>query len=118
VSYYDDLGVARDATLDDIKSAWRSKAKEHHSDHQGSDEAFRRCRLAYEVLSDPDRRAAYDRTGTIDPTVIADILATVDRELAEARQVGAAVKEGRWWDAAEHTLGMARRGWSRMFKTT
>ena len=63
--YYDVLGVARDATAEDIKAAFRNLARDTHPDANPDDaEAetrFREIAEAYEVLSDDNRRAAYDR---------------------------------------------------------
>jgi molecular chaperone DnaJ len=65
--YYDTLGVPRNADAEAIKKAYRRLAMEHHPDrNQGSPEAearFKELSEAYEVLKDPDRRAAYDRFG-------------------------------------------------------
>jgi molecular chaperone DnaJ len=60
---YDLLGLSRDATPDDIKRAYRRKAREHHPDAGGDEEAFKQVTHAYQVLSDPDKRARYDRFG-------------------------------------------------------
>ncbi len=64
---YDVLGVAKDASPQDIKKAFRVKARECHPDVAGNDpgkaEAFKRLREAYEVLSDPAARSRYDRRG-------------------------------------------------------
>jgi molecular chaperone DnaJ len=64
--YYEVLGVERDARDTDIKRAFRALARELHpdvSDAPGADERFREVAEAYEVLSDPDKRATYDRYG-------------------------------------------------------
>lgn len=57
------LGVPRDADQDEIKRAYRRKARELHPDAGGDEEAFKEVTRAYEVLSDPDMRARYDRFG-------------------------------------------------------
>ncbi|HUG75839.1 MAG TPA: J domain-containing protein [Acidimicrobiia bacterium] len=68
--YYATLGVPRDASEQDIKRAFRRIARESHPDANPGDGAaadrFREAAQAYEVLSDPQRRAAYDRGDTID----------------------------------------------------
>ena len=67
-TYYDVLGVSRDASEGDIKKAYRKLAMEHHPDRNNGDKAaeerFKELTEAYEVLRDPDKRAAYDRYGT------------------------------------------------------
>lgn len=68
--YYTLLGVDRDASAEEIKRAFRKRARETHPDvnaGDGSGETFKRINEAYEVLSDPDKRARYDRFGTADP---------------------------------------------------
>lgn len=65
--YYEVLGVERTADAAALKSAFRKAAMEHHPDRNGGcDEAakrFKEINEAYSVLSDPDKRAAYDRFG-------------------------------------------------------
>ena len=64
--YYELLGVSRDATDGDIKKAFRGLARELHpdvSEAPDAEERFREVAEAYEVLSDDDRRARYDRYG-------------------------------------------------------
>lgn len=61
--HYAALGLASDASLADIKKAFRQQAALHHPDRNSAPEAparFRAVQAAYEVLSDPDRRQAYD----------------------------------------------------------
>lgn len=60
---YGVLGLAPDAAPEDIKRAYRRKAREHHPDAGGDAERFKEVTQAYEVLSDPERRARYDRFG-------------------------------------------------------
>jgi molecular chaperone DnaJ len=65
--YYEVLGVGRDATNEEIKSAYRKAALRHHPDKNPGDlaaeERFKEAAEAYAVLSDPDKRARYDRFG-------------------------------------------------------
>ncbi|MGZ5422627.1 MAG: DnaJ domain-containing protein, partial [Aeromicrobium sp.] len=62
--YYETLGVGRDATPDEVKKAYRKLARQLHPDvNSGSSEQFKHITTAYEVLSDPNKRATYDRGG-------------------------------------------------------
>ncbi|QEH34485.1 Curved DNA-binding protein [Aquisphaera giovannonii] len=66
--YYEVLGVARDATPDAIKKAYRAMARKHHPDVNPGDKAaekkFKEVQQAYDVLSDPEKKALYDRYGS------------------------------------------------------
>lgn len=64
--FYDILSVGKSATDDEIKRAYRKLAKQYHPDvnkEAGSEEKFKEVQKAYEVLSDANKRAAYDRFG-------------------------------------------------------
>lgn len=69
--YYKTLGVASDAKPDEIKRAFRKLARKYHPDVNSSPEAearFKDVNEAYEVLKDPERRAAYDQLGQEPPS--------------------------------------------------
>ncbi len=65
--YYDILGVSKGASATEIKKAYRKKALEYHPDKNPGDtkaeEMFKKAAEAYEVLSDPDKKAKYDQFG-------------------------------------------------------
>jgi curved DNA-binding protein len=64
--YYSILGVERDASADDIKRAYRKLARKYHPDVSSEPDAeskFQELQEAYEVLKDPEKRAAYDELG-------------------------------------------------------
>jgi len=65
--YYRILGVSRNASLDEIKRAYRRLARRYHPDiskEPDAEEKFKEINRAYEVLSNPEKRAAYDRWGS------------------------------------------------------
>jgi molecular chaperone DnaJ len=65
--YYEVLGINRDTSDEDIKKAYRKLAMQHHPDRNPdnpkAEEKFKEAKEAYEILCDPDKRAAYDRYG-------------------------------------------------------
>ena len=65
--YYEVLGLSRGASEQDIKSAFRRMAKDCHPDRNNGDKSseirFKELNEAYEVLKDPQKRAAYDHMG-------------------------------------------------------
>jgi molecular chaperone DnaJ len=69
--YYEILGVGRDAGDADVKRAYRQLAMQYHPDrnpgNKQAEERFKEASEAYAVLSDPDKRAQYDRFGTVSP---------------------------------------------------
>ena len=67
--YYEVLGLPRDATDTEIKSAFRKLAFQYHPDHNKNPEAesqFKEINEAYQILSSPDKRSYYDRYGKVD----------------------------------------------------
>jgi len=60
MDYYDTLGIAKNATQDDIKKAYRRMAGIHHPDKGGDTAEFQKIQQAYETLSDPQKKQQYD----------------------------------------------------------
>ena len=63
---YDILKIPRDATPDQVKESYRFLAKQHHPDAQGDENVFKEISAAYDVLSNPEKRARYDEFGMDD----------------------------------------------------
>jgi molecular chaperone DnaJ len=62
--YYDILGVSKSASSEEIKSAFRKKAHEHHPDKGGDAEKFKELNEAYQVLGNAEKRQRYDQFGS------------------------------------------------------
>ncbi len=62
--YYAILGVPKNASADDVKKAFRRLAHEHHPDKGGDAQKFKDLNEAYQILSDPQKRAAFDQYGS------------------------------------------------------
>src|SRR6476646_1651115 len=73
--FYEVLGVGKNASEEDIKKAYRKLAMKYHPDRnpdsKGAEEKFKEAKEAYEMLSDPQKRDAYDRYGHagVDPNM-------------------------------------------------
>ena len=64
--YYESLGINRNANEEEVRKAFRKKAMEFHPDRNkepGADAKFKEVNEAYQILSDPNRRAKYDQFG-------------------------------------------------------
>ena len=61
--FYTILGVDKNASTDDIKRAFKKKALREHPDKGGDTEKFKELSVAYECLSDPEKRKSYDKYG-------------------------------------------------------
>ncbi|WP_117190739.1 DnaJ C-terminal domain-containing protein [Rhizobium terrae] len=92
---YSVLGVKSNADADEIKAAWRSKAKTVHPDHNRDDPSatsrFAEIGQAYEVLKDPERRKRYDRAAEMHKTIMEQRHAA--REAAERAKAAKANAE-------------------------
>ena len=65
MNLYETLGITPDATPEQIKAAFRTRANDTHPDCPwGNAEEFRQVKEAYDVLKDPKRRSTYDPTGS------------------------------------------------------
>lgn len=83
---YDRLGLAREATPEEIKRAYRKRAAQYHPDKPGGcREKFQEIQEAYEILSDPAQRKQYDETGEVGtPMWMKVLLGLFEKALSEA----------------------------------
>ena len=63
MDHYNTLGVAKNATPEEIKKAYRKLAAQHHPDRGGNTAEFQKVQQAYDTLSDPEKRRQYDMPG-------------------------------------------------------
>src|SRR6478672_11330012 len=72
--YYETLGVARDAPLDEIRKSYRKLARKYHPDlnpgDKAAEERFKSVQEAYDILSDPKKRQMYDQYGFYSDTAM------------------------------------------------
>jgi DnaJ-class molecular chaperone len=62
--YYQVLGVSKNSSAEEIKKAYRKKALEYHPDRGGDQEKFKEVNQAYQILSNPQKKAQYDQFGS------------------------------------------------------
>lgn len=97
--YYQTLGVAKDASQDDIKKAFRKAARKHHPDVNPDDpaaeERFKQINEAYQVLSDPEKREKYDQFGS---------------QWKQYQQAGGQPDDFNWSEWAQQPRGGGRSG--------
>jgi molecular chaperone DnaJ len=98
-NYYTILGVSPTATFDEIRSAYRQRARQYHPDYFGKDSApFLGVQEAYDVLGDPSNRTSYDRSlhkagikikagGQAEPVIIRSRAATVEPLIPSRRPI-------------------------------
>ena len=93
--YYGLLGVPKNASTNEIRQAFRRRALEQHPDRGGDPELFQSINKAYDVLSDPERRKYYDRTGRLERTVEEDFLDGFGRQAEATRRPAPNIKATR-----------------------
>lgn len=111
---YADLGVAQTATADEIRRAWQAKAVSTHPDRGGDPAVFRNTRVAYETLSDPKLRAAYDgaRAGKVDPMIFQDLFIDMIQRLGpEFLAMRTAAQAKNWLGLAVGGAKIGIAGW-------
>lgn len=106
---YEMLGVEKDATLKDIKAAYRAKSKKAHPDAGGHEVEFNTLKLAFDILSNPARRERYDRTGRTDespvtPQAIRGMIANTVRAIVTAQRPDGTTDNPEWDDIKQKVI--------------
>lgn len=84
MNFYKLLGVSKDASYEEIKKAFREKAKKYHSDvNKEGEEVFKLLTKAYETLSDPEKRKEYDKIISSKPEILGKIENLLNKFLSE-----------------------------------
>lgn len=112
---YTDLGIHPSATDEEIRSAWREKAMQSHTDRGGNAETFLNARAAYETLRDPKLRAAYDgaRSGNVDPKIFQDLFVNMVENLGpEFAAMRTAAKARNWLGLAHGGVKIGFASWA------
>ena len=109
MTLYGDLGIPKDASEAAVKQSYRSCAKATHPDRGGDRNEFQRVLLAYKVLSDPAKRAEYDRTGEVPVDVPDQTMQKIIQTVAQVfdAALGGLVNSGR--NPTEHDLAHEMR---------
>ncbi len=81
---YEILNLGKDATSDDVKKAYRDRAKEAHPDTGGSADKFALVKLAADILGDEERRKKFDETGSTDESSPDNAQSAIHSEIAWA----------------------------------
>lgn len=112
---YEELGIKKDATLKQVKAAYRKAVKEHHPDKGGDAEKFNRVQLAFEVLSSPARRTRYDRTGRTDeikvtPQAVQSMVSQTVAAIVNAQRPDGSTDDPTWDNIRQKVLQTIRDG--------
>jgi len=100
-THYDALQLSRGASMDDVRAAYRRLAREHHPDRAGADgQAMARINQAYQVLSDPGRRAQYDQRLDSRPAPRMPGRVVLPGQRGRTRLAWALAGLARWWSRA------------------
>src|SRR3982751_4046909 len=106
--YYDLLGVQRGADDAAIKAAYRRLAKEHHPDrHNGCSDKeahFKAINEAYDILKDPQKRAAYDRFGKPPSRMAAGVAIPSPRRVSTASRISSRRSSASSWIRARSRM--------------